>query len=86
MVNKNDNLEDTLGCETYLEYKTRMVEQSFEIRCQNCQTTLGRFGKDDRALRYFPCDVSSLSFGIDADHTLITLQCPHCGCTVQVKS
>lgn len=55
-----------------------------EIKCQNCGEKLAE--QVGNSLRFDPNGVGMLTQEITADKTLITLQCPKCGCILQVKS
>ena len=53
-----------------------------KARCQNCNKGLGMF--EENTFRYNPKEVASICQGIGDDSSLVTLQCPDCGCTIQV--
>lgn len=55
-----------------------------KILCQNCYAILGEKNRDK--IRYSPVEAFDLVQALDDDHVLITLQCPKCGCLVQVKT
>ena len=55
-----------------------------KVICQNCFHILADRRKE--GIAFDPNKVDSIFQELDRDHTLITLQCPECGCTVQVKT
>lgn len=55
-----------------------------DIICQNCYKVIGQ-KIEDNGIKYVPYEINSLSQEIDKDTVLKTLQCPKCGCCVQIK-
>lgn len=55
------------------------------IRCQNCIEDLGQIDVDG-CITIDPQRCETICQEIDEHHTLVTFQCPKCGCLLQVKS
>lgn len=60
------------------------LESEISIKCQNCKKVLGTNYND--VITYNPSIVQSVVQELTKDTTLITMQCPGCGCLVQIKS
>ena len=56
-----------------------------KIICQNCYEILGEKCSELGYTKYEPDRVNSIVQELDADHCLLTLACPKCGCMLQVK-
>ena len=54
------------------------------IKCQNCGCELAQ--KDNENIIFKPSEIQSMAQELSKNLTLITLQCPKCGCTLQIKS
>ena len=55
-----------------------------KVICQNCYEILAN--KDEAgSLRFNPNEIESIAQELNPDEVLLTLACPKCGCTVQVK-
>ena len=55
-----------------------------EIKCQNCEHKLAE--KLEDGIKYDPSKIESITQALDGDSILITLQCPVCGCMLQIKA
>lgn len=54
------------------------------IKCQNCIEELGQID-DVGTITINPQKCETICQGLDEHHSLITFQCPKCGCLLQVK-
>jgi hypothetical protein len=55
-----------------------------DINCQNCLKKLAE--RENNTLSYNPSEINNMVQEITTDEVLITLQCPDCGCLLQIKS
>lgn len=62
--------------------------QNRNIRCQHCNETLAHVKINEeggKEVSYKPSEVQGFSQELDKDSSLITFQCPKCGCMLQIK-